>query len=465
MKNIFILYFMMFSIACADSKDFEDIKEDDKIEEPVAPEEEVPGIIVNPGDVSDMSRYDSKPYYADGAGYQGDEMANLPADRIVDFVHKQGESDTEELEKLIDELSSKGGGKITIKSGEYEFRDVLLKSNIHIYIESNTTITLENKELGKNQVNGYRVFFTLSGTEVGKPLENVKIVGLGTLATRPKMIIEPFIEWEKPAMNRAISVTYVKNALIENFTIQDNFTKGSAIAFNPVDINGDEETAQIPENVTVTNVSLTKGSIGYGLAQTNVGRNILLRNLSCEGGMTCRIEAHTGRKYDLGVYNIVVKNVGSKNGKAAVLLQPHSVVNGRVLVDIAKSEGSSWTLFLKEGFVGADSKRKEKGTFPADSKFTNISLASEDERATLSYKNYQYVPDDLKPLYGAPNFVFNEEDVNHSVNNGTPSNECPVIGPSVAVVLTNTTYPLILPNEEDLLLTGKTEGRVKVVTH
>ena len=67
--------------------------------------------------------------------------------------------------------------------------------------------------------------------------------------------------------------------------------------------------------------------------------------------MTCRIEAHTGRKYDIGVSNIVVKNVASIHGKAAVLLQPHSVLNGRVLVDIAKAEGSSWTIFIKEGFV------------------------------------------------------------------------------------------------------------------
>ena len=76
--------------------------------------------------------------------------------------------------------------------------------------------------------------------------------------------------------------------------------------------------------------------------------------------MTCRIEAHTGRQYDLGVDNIVVKNVASINGKAAVLLQPHSVLNGRVLVDGAKSEGSTWTLFLKNGFVGKDSRRRGK---------------------------------------------------------------------------------------------------------
>ena len=138
----------------------------------------------------------------------------------------------------------------------------------------------------------------------------------------------------------------------------------------------DDDTANISENITVANIEMRGASIGYGLVQTNVGKNILLKNLSCHGGMTCRIEAHTGRQFDLGVDNIVIKNVASVNGKAAVLLQPHSVLNGRVLVDIAKSEGSSWTLFLKEGFVGSDSRRRAKGNFSKSSSFSNISLLS-----------------------------------------------------------------------------------------
>lgn len=459
MKKIVFYCLLIFSFSCssdADTNDEPEIKEEEQ-------NEETSNTVINPGDVSDISVYGALPYFEDDAGYNGTELLNLPPERDVEFKHIDGKSDTVELEKLIDNLSSNGGGKIRIKSGTYTFRDVLLKSNVHITIESNTTITLENQSLGQNARNGFRYFFSLSGKEVGKPLENVKIVGLGTPTTRPKLVLEKFRESWGIVHNRAISLGYVKHALIENLTIVDDYTSGAAIAFNPVDINDDDLTAQIAENVTVANVSLSKASIGYGLVQTNVGRNILLKNLECEGGMTCRIEAHTGRKYDLGVYNIVVKNVSSKNGKAAVLLQPHSVLNGRVLVDVAKSNGSSWTLFLKEGFVGPDSKRRLKGTFASDSKFSNISLNATDNTATLSYKNFSFIPLIMKPLYNQPNFVLIPEDDNHKIVDGKPSNESPIVGPSIAVVYHDASYPMQLPAERDLVLTGKTANRLKIL--
>lgn len=423
-----------------------------------------PNCVINEGDVTDIAVYEATPYRQDDAGYAGADLVDLPADRDVEFTSVEGLSDTEELEKLIDQLSAQGGGKILIKSGQYAFRDVLLKSNVHITIESNTTIELENKTLGKNGKNGYRHFFSLSSDVVGEPLENVKIVGLGTPATRPQMIVEKFYESWGNTMNRAFGVGYVKNALIENFTIVDDYTLGAAIALNPVDVNEDGETAQIPENVTIANVALTGGSIGYGLVQTNVGRNILLKNLSCEGGMTCRIEAHNGRKYDLGVYNIVVKNVASINGKAAVLLQPHSVLNGRILVDGAKAEGSTWVLFLKEGFVGKDSKRREKGLFDASSEFSNISMVSTDNTATLSFKNFSFVPTALQSLYNAPNYTMNTEDSNYSLSDdGTPGRETAIEGPSVGAVYIDATYPLGLPSEDDIVIDGMVDDRVLIL--
>ena len=459
MKKLLILCLLLISFSCDKSSDAIEEQEEIKMEDAV---DVVSNTIINTGDVSDIAIFDSKPYFQDEAGYNGAELNNLPTERTITFSHIDGLSDTQELEKIIDELSINGGGKITISSGNYTFRDVLLKSNVHITIESNTVIRLEKQDQGRNAINGFRYFFALGGKELGSPLENVRIVGLGSPATRPKLIIEKFREPWGPAPNRAIALGYVKNALIENLTIEDNYTRGAAIAFNPVDLNKDGETAQIAENVTISNVSLSKASIGYGLVQTNVGKNILLKNLSCEGGMTCRIESHTGRKFDLGVSNIVAKNILSINGKAAVLLQPHSVLNGRILVDIAKSEGSSWTLFLKDGFVAPDSKRRLKGDFSESSKFTNISLVSTDNTATLSFKNLSFVPANIKPLYNAPNYVFITDDTNHKINEeGKPSRETPIVGPSVAAIYNDAKYPLNLPSEDDLIILGQTENRLK----
>ena len=180
--------------------------------------------------------------------------------------------------------------------------------------------------------------------------------------------------------------------------------------------------------------------------------------------MTCRIEAHTGRQYDLGVDNVVIKNVASIRGKAAVLLQPHSVLNGRVLVDIAKAEGSSWTLFLKEGFVGSDSKRRAKGNFDSNSTFTNISLESTDDTATLSYKNFdRYISEALIPLYKTPDFTYIPEDTNHNFSSGVLSNEAPIVGPSVATIFIDASYSMNIPVEDEILLSGKIENRVKIL--
>lgn len=442
MKNIFFIYFVCSCFACSS-------------QEKLIDEKELVGTsvktIVPEGNVSDIALFNPTPYRQDGAGYNGKDFDNLPNSRTITFSKKYGEKDSHILENIIDELHKTGGGKIFIPSGIYLFKNVELKSNIHITFDKNVVIHMDNS------LNGKGFLFNLGVTKNQPLVENVKLVGIGNPSERPKL----YLERNGKSFKRAVAFGYAKNVLVQNFSIYDEFTKGTAIAFNPVQI--DEETAHIPENVTITNISMKGASIGYGLAQTNTGKNILLKNLVCEGGMTCRIEAHTGRHLDIGVYNIVIKNVVSKNGKAAVLLQPHSVVNGRVLVDVAKSEGSSWTLFLKEGFVAKDSKRRAKGSFDASSRFKNISMISKDHTASLSFKNYKYIPEELQYLYNPPNFVRNVEDVNHVIgNDGVFSNESPISGPSVAVIFIDASYPLNIPKESEIVLKGEVLNRIKL---
>ncbi len=401
---------------------------------------------------TDLEHNPSTTGQVESAGYDGSKVENFSKDRIVTFSPK-GEGDvSDELNSLVDKLSKDGGGKIIIPSGEYIFQRINLKSNIHISIESGTTLKMDNSTRWK------QMFFLLGSEENSPLVENVKIVGLGTPETRPKLILQR----HENTFYRAFNLGHVKNVLIKNFTIVDNLTKGAAIAFNPVEI--DEDSAHIPENVTVSNVSLSGGSVGYGLVQTNVGRNILLENLHCEGGVTCRVEAHNGRRYDLGIYNLVIQNVVNKDGKATVLLQPHSVENGRVLVDKAVSDGSTWTLFIKEGFVHKESKRKKKGSFDSSSTFKNIALISSNNRATLSYKNFKYVPEGLHSLYKNPNFTPIADDANNlGLEDRELSNESAVKGASVAVVFIDASYSITLPDEKDIILSGKTDHRLKIL--
>lgn len=168
--------------------------------------------------------------------------------------------------------------------------------------------------------------------------------------------------------------------------------------------------------------------------------------------MTCRIEAHTGRKYDIGVDNIVIQNVVSKQGKAAVLLQPHSVINGRVLVEGARSVGSAWGVFLKEGFVAKESKRREKGEF-RDSKMSDLSMEYSNSTAVLSRKNIKYVPEALQE--------FISKDVKKDQKK--KSGETGVHGPSVAPVFSNLkSYNVELPEESEIKVSGEDVNLRKV---
>ena len=91
-------------------------------------------------------------------------------------------------------------------------------------------------------------------------------------------------------------------------------------------------------------------------------------------------------------------------------------------------------------------------------------MVSTDHSATLSYKNFSFLPIALQGLFQAPDFVYNSEDSNHSIDDsGTPAKESPIIGPSVAVIYNDATYPLNLPVEEDLVLSGETNDRLKVL--
>ena len=445
MKSIFLALFITMFWACSASDQqstINEIKIEKIFKEPIIPV----------GDVSDIVLYSSKPYRQDGAGYLGVDFENLPTDRAITFAKVNTEKESITLERIIDQLTVLGGGTIFIPSGQYVFKNIELKSNIHITFDKGVEIHMDTTRGGKG------FLFNLGVHAADQNLvQNVKLIGLGSPAERPKL----FLERSGNAFRRAVAFGHAQNVLVENFSIYDEYTKGTAIAFNPVQI--DETSAHIPENVTIANISMTGASIGYGLAQTNTGKNILLKNLVCEGGMTCRIEAHTGRHLDIGVYNIIIKNVVSKHGKAAVLLQPHSVVNGRVMVDVAMSVGSSWTLFLKNGFVAKDSKRRAKGSFHASSKFKNISMVSTDDTASMSFKNFKYVPENLKYLYHPPSFVRNAADVNHTLGaDGNFSNESPITGPSVAVIFIDASYLLNIPKTQEIALNGVVLDRIKL---
>lgn len=68
---------------------------------------------------------------------------------ILDYgaVPNDGVLDTQAIQKAIDELSEKGGGKVIIPSGEYDIGALTLKNNVNLHLEAEDTVLKFTKDI------------------------------------------------------------------------------------------------------------------------------------------------------------------------------------------------------------------------------------------------------------------------------------------------------------------------------
>lgn len=132
-------------------------------------------------------------------------------------------------------------------------------------------------------------------------------------------------------------------------------------------------------------------------------------------------------------------NVSNENGQCTVLFQPHSVNNGKITVNVAKSIGSTFTMFVQQGFIGSNSKVQRIGKFSSSpvSVFSGISMVPKNTTAVLAYKILRdFIPDGpLKNLYLPQNML--SGDVNTGGTSQNPSIFAPMQGGSVTAVMLN----------------------------
>ena len=142
--------------------------------------------IVDLTKTTDLKFFPSTPYQLEGAGYNGAALKNLKSNCMVTFSPKGDGNVADELNTLIDKLSKAVGGKITIPKGDYILREVNLKSNIQIYIESGVTIKMDDAKKGKQMI-------FIIGSEEGKEcVANVRIIGVGCPENRPQLLLAKY---------------------------------------------------------------------------------------------------------------------------------------------------------------------------------------------------------------------------------------------------------------------------------
>ena len=341
------------------------------------------------------------------------------------------------LQSALDGLSANGGGRLFIPKGIYIFSEIDVPSNTHMQIEAGTIIRpiKEKFKSKKNQTPKKITIFSLgkesSKVEKVMKVENASIVGVGGAFTVELHEYQPGIT--------VVRFGNVENFRVSNMIVRDNLTKFSALTFGASGFTG--KPHGLPTNGYISNIKQFGAHYGYGVVQTQAAQNVYFENLSGEGGAVLRLETGytlmNDKQYG-GVANLIAKNISCKDGNAAVMISPHSMHNGAVVVDKVHSDGCGFAVRVANGFISKKNKNPniEIGTFAAGTAVSNIS-ATFGRNAQLKKKHFRYMPERLLTS-------ISKESEDGESNRG----------PSISPVLNIAKYPVEITNITSLGFEG-----------
>ena len=291
--------------------------------------------------------------------------------------------DTQAITDAIDDLTaaSNNGGTIIVPEGTFFFSDVVLKSNIHIRIDSKAVLI-------PRFIRGSARVFDASGNGLA-PINNVSISGDGGRFT------VDFSGFSPGENVRFISFGNINNFKVSDVKILDNFTKFPSISFNAAMDNSG--VYRRPDKGLIKNIEQTKASYGYGIAQLQSVNNVLFKNLDCEGGVTLRLES--GNKStilsNLNIDNIFGRNINCKLGQSAIQLQPHTDNHGVVDLRNITAVDCEFGVKIDPGFVNASDRalgRTLAGTFDSASIIRNVKVTTTNAPTSIRRQLLRFLP-------------------------------------------------------------------------
>ncbi|WP_435314733.1 hypothetical protein [Cellulophaga fucicola] len=357
-----------------------------------------------------------------------DFVADYGADKVFDT------DDSEKLQSAIDDVSSKGGGKLIIPEGNYSFSEIKMKSNVHIIVNSEAVIRPSERTDTKNFI-----IFTF-----GKESAVVKNVSISS-SNGDKFTVDL-----TKSVNTNVAVfnfNNVNNFLIADFLVKDNLTKFSAVTMGITKYN---EEYYSPRNGVVKNGNTLNSDYGYGLVQVQAAKNVFYKDLKGTGGVTLRFETGLNSMNDLqigGVYDMFGENISCTNGNAAVMISPHAMHNGDVYVNGITAVSCGFGARIESGFISKNYTNPDltKGTFTKVT-ISNVNATYGESKAQLKPKHYKFMPCSLRNLI----------DTNPIATDGDS-----YWGPSMSAVLNAPNYDVVL-DENKVVGTGFKEGYVIV---
>ncbi|PMG40090.1 hypothetical protein [Shewanella sp. 10N.286.52.B9] len=278
---------------------------------------------------------------------------------------------TRALQAAIDRATNKpNGGVVKVMGNDLKLAQVDLKANVRLEIQSGKTIKMADKVLFNLNRNGQGPRAPL--------MQNVEITSTGNARFK--------IDVNKNAifLNAIpVRVGYVKNFALSNFDIKDNYSIFPSL-FMVADsdartVANNATYGRIPQKGVVENISATKVAAGYALIQLFSGKQMRLKNLDAEGGLTIRLEPGSGRPSDYlnqagprvgNIADIKMIDIENTEGMAALFLKPHQKICSDITGTNIRGVNSAFTIMSNS----SDSSTFSRGYFER-TKFTGrISL-------------------------------------------------------------------------------------------
>lgn len=374
---------------------------------------------------------------------------NLTKNFVIDYGADNSfeTNDSKKMQRAINQLSKLGGGTLIIPAGNYSLRNITLKSHVHLEFDAQAVV--KPSQEGNKVIKPYGEIPTGDGTyyksfvlfdvssQQKTPLENVSVKGVGGRFTID-------VSESENLFHRVFMVRNVKDFLIANINVKDDYSKYAAI-----ELNGETVKNRIlgPKDGVIQNIDLTGAHYGYGLIQMHLGTNIIFENLHGDGGTTLRMESHSKNLRDTSKYtamnNIIGRNIRCTHGNSAVQISPHYINNGVFDIKDITANGCGWALRIAPGFVipAEEELGLTPGSFNPRSTVRDIKATFSNTKAQLKKKHHKYLPCDLRPsIAKIPYALF-------------PTGDS-MSGPSYGVILNEANYDINIDSRAITQATG-----------
>lgn len=316
--------------------------------------------------------------------YKAPESFKITKNLVSDFGvdNDFATNDSEALQKAINSISLKGGGKLIVPKGNYTFSDIKMKSNVHIVFDSDVVIRPSIRENMKN----FSVF------SFGEKSDVVKNFSLTSSNPDKKYTID--LTHGNNHRVAVFAIRNVDNFLFSNVLIKDDQTLFSSFTLG---ITPFGKEYFFPRNGIIKNSTTTNADYGYGLIQSQAAKNVFFEDLGGQGGVTLRLETGAKEMNNVqvgGNHDILANNIECHDGNAAVMISPHAMQNGIVTIDGVTAVNCGFGVRVGGAFMAKKYKQDiglKLGTYDPRSSVKNVT-ATFGKTAQVKPKHMMYIP-------------------------------------------------------------------------